>query len=68
MMRYKRGDYFGELALLNDAPRAATVTALTKCKVVSINRDQFKVCTQDECCPFDTTLSQVFFISPRPKE
>ncbi|BBN20209.1 cAMP-dependent protein kinase regulator [Marchantia polymorpha subsp. ruderalis] len=42
MMRYKRGDYFGELALLNDAPRAATVTALTKCKVVSINRDQFK--------------------------
>ncbi|KAL2610561.1 hypothetical protein R1flu_029134 [Riccia fluitans] len=42
VMHYKRGDYFGELALLNDAPRAATVTTLTKCKVASVNRDQFK--------------------------
>ncbi|KAL2643893.1 hypothetical protein R1flu_011480 [Riccia fluitans] len=42
VMRYKRGDYFGELALLNDAPRAATVTAITKCKTVSIEREQFK--------------------------
>ncbi|KAL3690401.1 hypothetical protein R1sor_016710 [Riccia sorocarpa] len=42
VMQYKRGDYFGELALLNDAPRAATVTTLTRCKVVSVNRDLFK--------------------------
>ncbi|CAM6120226.1 unnamed protein product [Calypogeia fissa] len=42
VMNYNKGDYFGELALLNDAPRAATITALTKCKTVSINRDQFK--------------------------
>ncbi|GBG88663.1 hypothetical protein CBR_g48193 [Chara braunii] len=41
-VKYKRGDYFGELALLNDAPRKATVTALTKVKVVSIDRKSFK--------------------------
>ncbi|KAI5058232.1 hypothetical protein GOP47_0026402 [Adiantum capillus-veneris] len=40
--KYKRGDYFGELALLNDKPRAATVIAVTKCKCVSIDRRSFK--------------------------
>ncbi|MCO5604258.1 hypothetical protein L7F22_058421 [Adiantum nelumboides] len=40
--KYKRGDYFGELALLNDKPRAATVVAVTKCKCVSIDRRSFK--------------------------
>ncbi|KAH9555843.1 hypothetical protein CY35_08G137400 [Sphagnum magellanicum] len=42
VMRYNKGDYFGELALINDAPRAATVATVTKCKVVSINRESFK--------------------------
>ncbi|KAI5076571.1 hypothetical protein GOP47_0008636 [Adiantum capillus-veneris] len=43
LMRYKRGDYFGELALLNNKPRAATVCAVTKCKCASIDRQSFKV-------------------------
>lgn len=42
LMKYKRGDYFGELALLNNKPRAATVCAVTKCKCVSIDRQSFK--------------------------
>ncbi|MCO5595859.1 hypothetical protein L7F22_049910 [Adiantum nelumboides] len=42
LMRYKRGDYFGELALLNNKPRAATVCAATKCKCASIDRQSFK--------------------------
>ncbi|KAH7286738.1 hypothetical protein KP509_32G020900 [Ceratopteris richardii] len=43
LMRYKRGDYFGELALLNKKPRAATVCAVTKCKCATIDRKSFKV-------------------------
>eukprot|EP00250_Pteridium_aquilinum_P009163 c18485_g1_i1 orf=266-1249(+) len=39
---YKRGDYFGELALLNNKPRAATIIGVTKCKCVSIDRRSFK--------------------------
>jgi cAMP-dependent protein kinase regulator len=39
---YKAGDYFGELALQNDAPRAATVTAGPGCKVLTLDRKSFK--------------------------
>lgn len=37
-----KGDYFGELALLNDAPRAATIIAKTKVKVASLGKDGFQ--------------------------
>lgn len=40
--QYKRGDYFGELALLNDKPRAASVVAKGDCKVAKLGRDGFK--------------------------
>ena len=39
---YKSGDYFGELALLKDEPRAANVLAKTKLKLVGLNRNSFK--------------------------
>eukprot|EP00474_Spongospora_subterranea_P009355 CRZ09813.1 hypothetical protein [Spongospora subterranea] len=42
VMRYKRGDYFGELALLNDKPRAANVVAVNRpLKVVTLDRASF---------------------------
>jgi cAMP-dependent protein kinase regulator len=40
--KYKKGDYFGELALLNDAPRAATVIAVTEVKVASLGKEGFQ--------------------------
>ncbi|KAF2503384.1 camp-binding domain-like protein [Lophium mytilinum] len=39
---YKKGDYFGELALLNDAPRAASVVSNTEVKVATLGKDGFQ--------------------------
>ncbi|KAJ5953113.1 hypothetical protein N7454_000009 [Penicillium verhagenii] len=39
---YHRGDYFGELALLDDKPRAASIVAKTDVKVARLGRDGFK--------------------------
>ena len=40
--KYKRGDYFGELALLDNKPRAASVISKTEVKVAQLGRDGFK--------------------------
>ncbi|KAJ9643573.1 hypothetical protein H2201_007946 [Coniosporium apollinis] len=40
--RYKKGDYFGELALLNDKPRAASVVSKTEVKVATLSKDGFQ--------------------------
>ncbi|KAF2087654.1 camp-dependent protein kinase A regulatory subunit [Saccharata proteae CBS 121410] len=39
---YAKGDYFGELALLNDAPRAASVVSRTEVKVATLGKDGFQ--------------------------
>jgi len=41
-MTYKPGDYFGELAILKDEPRAASVVAKSKIKVTSLDRESFR--------------------------
>jgi cAMP-dependent protein kinase regulator len=40
--QYKKGDYFGELALLNDAPRAASVVSNTEVKVATLGKNGFQ--------------------------
>lgn len=40
--RLIKGAYFGELALLTDAPRAATITAVSKTKCLLLDRGAFK--------------------------
>lgn len=42
VLHYKKGDYFGELALLNDAPRAASVVAASDVKVASLGKNAFQ--------------------------
>jgi len=42
VMSYNAGDYFGELALLRNQPRAATVTCTSACKVLTLDRRAFK--------------------------
>eukprot|EP00356_Strombidium_inclinatum_P016573 CAMPEP_0170494834 /NCGR_PEP_ID=MMETSP0208-20121228/14861_1 /TAXON_ID=197538 /ORGANISM="Strombidium inclinatum, Strain S3" /LENGTH=417 /DNA_ID=CAMNT_0010770937 /DNA_START=22 /DNA_END=1272 /DNA_ORIENTATION=- len=40
--QYASGDYFGELALLRNEPRAASIIARTDCLCVSVDRHSFK--------------------------
>lgn len=42
VMKYQPGDYFGELALLRDEPRAANVFAKSDVKCISLDRKSFK--------------------------
>lgn len=39
---YKKGDYFGELALLEDKPRAASVRSKSDAKVATLSKDGFQ--------------------------
>jgi len=39
---YKEDDYFGEIALVRNIPRQASVKALTHTRIVSIERSTFK--------------------------
>ncbi|KAF3760502.1 camp-dependent protein kinase activity/conidium formation [Cryphonectria parasitica EP155] len=42
LRHYTKGDFFGELALLNDAPRAATVISSTEVKVAKLGKNAFQ--------------------------
>jgi len=42
LKEYTKGDYFGELALLDDKPRAASVVSETDVKVAQLGKDGFR--------------------------
>lgn len=47
MKKYEPGDAFGELALLYNAPRAATITAENECLLWSLDRETFNNIVRD---------------------
>lgn len=42
VFEYQVGDYFGEIALIKNTVRQASIQTVTKCKLMSIDRDSFK--------------------------
>jgi cAMP-dependent protein kinase regulator len=42
VFEFNEGEYFGEIALVRDMPRQASVKCMTDCRLVSIERDAFK--------------------------
>jgi cAMP-dependent protein kinase regulator len=41
VMQYESGNFFGELALLHDAPRAASIISTSKCSCLGLERKAF---------------------------
>ena len=39
---YREGDFFGELSILNDSPRAASVEAFTDCQLLSLEPQSYR--------------------------
>ncbi len=44
---YREGDFFGELSILNDSPRAASVEAFTDCQLLSLELKSVQISAGD---------------------
>lgn len=61
----KAGSFFGEMALIHNAPRGATVTAKTPVTVMEINQENFNATLQNSA---SMSLAMVHQISTRLRE
>ena len=48
------GEFFGEMGLIDDAPRSATVVAIESCELLSIAKRDFKKCLAEN---FEMTMA-----------
>jgi len=42
VFKYKDREFFGEIALIKNTVRQASIKTVTKCKIISIGRDEFR--------------------------
>jgi CRP/FNR family transcriptional regulator/CRP/FNR family cyclic AMP-dependent transcriptional regulator len=59
LVRLQAGDVFGELALLDGAPRSATATALSAVETVVLPRDRFRELISNEPAVRDALLASL---------
>src|SRR6266850_831362 len=60
-----RGDFFGEMGLIDQAPRSATVVTLEACELLTITRTDFMKCLQKN---FDLALNVIRGLVGRLRE
>jgi len=60
-----RGDFFGEMGLIDQAPRSATVVAMESCELLTITRADFTKCLQKN---FDLAMNVIHGLVKRLRE
>jgi len=59
------GEYFGEMGLVDDSPRSASVVALEACELLTLSKRDFKNCLQDN---FDMAVTVMRGLVKRLRE
>jgi len=60
-----QGDFFGEMGMIDQAPRSATVVAMESCELLTIKRAEFTNCLKRD---FDLTMSVIRGLVKRLRE
>jgi len=60
-----QGDFFGEMGLIDQAPRSATVVAIDSCELLTMTRADFTKCLQNN---FDLTMNVILGLVKRLRE
>ncbi len=60
-----QGDFFGEMGLIDQAPRSATVVAIDSCELLTMTRADFTKCLQKN---FDLTMNVILGLVKRLRE
>jgi len=60
-----QGDFFGEMGLIDQAPRSATVVTLEPCELLTITRTDFMKCLQKN---FDLAMNVIRGLAGRLRE
>lgn len=59
------GEFFGEMALIDDKPRSATAVAKTECQLVSIDKERFSFLIQQSSVGSDFAIQVMKVMAER---